>query len=94
MKKFIVPENSIETLAIEQAIKRNAWLVIPEQMDIASLENLAIELGFGNELNICYWNNMYANHPHVFLYADIILSEILEKGDMKSVMFLKSDEED
>lgn len=94
MQKFIVPESIIETMAIEETIKRNAWLVIPEQMDINIIKNLATDLGFEEELNVCYWSSMYSNLPHVFLYGDIILSEILEKGDIDSALFLKFENEE
>lgn len=84
MNKFILPENRIDIAAIEEAIRTDAWLVIPNILSAESFRVIANNQGFdGNAMHICDTSTaktIAKNSPDtkfVILYADIVLSELL-----------------
>ena len=81
MKQFHVPSEYIERLAIEQAARSNAWLVIPRCIDREYLENLIYHLGFGDCVDVAPWDKVPEGEAVVMLYPDLIFGEFAKMGN-------------
>lgn len=94
MNKFVVPEQDIDRLAIEEAVRNDAWLVLPHEVDIHTIMWKAMGMGFEDVIKCCYWDNMediYSENT-VLVYSDIILQEIFSDNRCTSIsMFMESD---
>lgn len=94
MNKFIVPEQDIDRLAIEEAVRNDAWLVLPYEVDITVIMCKAKDMGFEDVIKCCHWDDMedlYAENI-VLAYSDIIFQEMF--GDKRCApisMFMESD---
>lgn len=86
MNYFIVPKEQELKTAIEEAIRIKAWLIIPYAINIRQVIEQSCEMGFVNELKVCYWDeyNFASQTPCVFLCIDIILFEITGKNKNKN----------
>lgn len=96
MKQFHVPSEYIEHLAIEQAARSNAWLVIPKCIDREYLETLICQLGFGECVDVATWDKVPEGEAVVMLYPDLIFEEFMgiENNDElcgASSLFFESD---
>lgn len=80
MKQFHVPSEYIERLAIEQAARSNAWLVIPKCIDREYLETLIYQLGFGDCVDVTTWDRVPKGEAVVMLYPDLIFGEFAGMG--------------
>ena len=96
MKQFHVPSEYIERLAIEQAARSNAWLVIPKCIDRELIESLVYQLGFGDCVDVATWDKVPDEVAVVMLYPDLIFEEFMEienNGELcgASSLFFESD---
>lgn len=94
MNKFIVPEQDIDRLAIEEAVRNDAVLVIPECVSYKALEYKANDMGFGDVFKCEFWSDLETIEKSnvVFAYADYILQEIIKYDGHKAIsMFMESD---
>lgn len=80
MRQFHVPSEYIERLAIEQAARSNAWLVIPKCIDREYLETLICQLGFGDCVDVATWDKVPEGEAVVMLYPDLIFGEFAGIG--------------
>ena len=78
MKQFHVPSEYIERLAIEQAARSNAWLVIPKCIGHELIESLVYQLGFGDCVDVATWDKVPDEVAVVMLYPDLIFEEFME----------------
>lgn len=95
MNKFIVPEQDIDRLAIEEAVRNDAVLVIPECVSSNILIDEANEMGFGDVFKCKYWNDLETIEEDkvVFAYADYILQEMIKyDGHTAISMFMEHGE--
>ena len=94
MTKFIVPEQDIDRLAIEEAVKNDAILVIPECVNSNILIEKANDMGFGDVFKCEFWSDLETIEESnvVFAYADYILQEIIKYDGHEAIsMFMESD---
>ena len=94
MNKFIVPEQDIDRLAIEETVRNDAVLVIPECVNSNILIKKANEMGFGDVFKCAYWSDLESIEESnvVFTYADYILQDIIKYDGSKAIsMFMESD---
>lgn len=96
MRQFHVPSEYIERLAIEQAARSNAWLVIPKCIDREYLENLIYQLGYGDCVDVANWSNTLEGEAIVMLYPELIFEEFMgieNNGELcgASSLFFESD---
>lgn len=82
MNKFIVPEQDIDRLAIEEAVRNDAWLVLPKCIDFNVMIDKAENMGFDDRIKLCYWNALplMAKDKIVFAYSDRILEEMSQNS--------------
>ena len=78
MKIFHVPSEHIERLAIEQAARTNAWLVIPKCISLECIEDLVFQLGFGDCVDVASWDKVPKEVAMVLLYPNMIFEEFME----------------
>lgn len=100
MNKFIVPEQDIDRLAIEEAVRNDAWLVLPNEIDVRIIISKAKDMGLEDRLNFCSWEDVcscgktveLSEYKVVFAYTDHILQEMIKKGHCRAIsMFMESD---
>lgn len=94
MNKFIVPEQDIDRLAIEEAVRNDAVLVIPERVSYKALEYKANDMGFGDVFTCEFWSDLETMNENkvVFAYADYILQEMADYNGCTAIsMFMESD---
>lgn len=96
MNKFIVPEQDIDRLAIEEAVRNDAWLILPECVDSNILVDKANDMGFGDVFKCTYLDYLETKQligeNIVFIYPDRILEEFLEFNNQTAIsMFMESD---
>lgn len=94
MNKFIVPEQDIDRLAIEEAVRNDAWLVLPFEIDIKVIISKAKDMGLEDRLKSCFWEDVIelSLDNVVFAYADYILQEMVKDRHCKAIsMFMESD---
>lgn len=94
MNKFIVPEQDIDRLAIEEAVRNDAVLAIPECVKYKILADKAYEMGFGDVFKCEYWSDLESidESKVVFAYADYILQEMAKYDGHHAIsLFMESD---
>ena len=95
MNKFIVPEQDIDRLAIEEAVRNDAWLILPHEIDILVIGWKATDMGFEDVIKCCYWDDMddIWEENIVLIYSDQILQEMIKSKNNNLIisMFMESD---
>lgn len=94
MNKFIVPEQDIDRLAIEEAVRNDAWLVLPYKVDITVIMCKAKDMGFEDVIKCCHWDDMEDLYSEniVVAYSDGIIQEMIKDKTCSLIsMFMESD---
>lgn len=86
MNYFIVPKERELQTAIEEAVRNKAWMIVPYTVDIKQVIEQSCNMGFVNELKVCYWDeyNFVSQTPCVFLCVNTILSEMMGRDKNKN----------
>lgn len=83
--KYFLPNNNIDKYAIENAVKNNAWVVVPDYIKISDMEALINDMGYGDTVSVCHVNDLGEGQNATFLYADDILYEMTKCGNNSSI---------